>query len=113
MKRQHSGKIITVSSVAGTGPSIDGGYAHFGAAKAAIAHYTRYLAQVSDHWHHGQLHRARRDRHRTNHGEVASVKTPTWPDAVGSGCSPEFAKPVPPLAHSIGEPKVGIHPARS
>ena len=47
MKRQRSGKIITVSSVAGTGPSIDGGYAHYGAAKAAIAHYTRYLAQVS------------------------------------------------------------------
>ena len=45
MKRQRSGKIITVSSIAGTGPSIDGGYAHYGAAKAAIAHYTRYLAQ--------------------------------------------------------------------
>jgi 3-oxoacyl-[acyl-carrier protein] reductase len=45
MKQQWSGKIITVSSVAGTGPSIDGGYAHYGAAKAAIAHYTRYLAQ--------------------------------------------------------------------
>jgi 3-oxoacyl-[acyl-carrier protein] reductase len=45
MKRQRSGKIITVSSVAGTGPSIDGGYAHYGAAKASIAHCTRYLAQ--------------------------------------------------------------------
>ena len=45
MKRQGSGKIITVSSVAGTAPSADGGYAHYGAAKAAIAHYTRYLAQ--------------------------------------------------------------------
>jgi 3-oxoacyl-[acyl-carrier protein] reductase len=45
MKQQRSGKIITVSSVAGTGPSPDGGYAHYGAAKAAIAHYTRYLAQ--------------------------------------------------------------------
>jgi NAD(P)-dependent dehydrogenase (short-subunit alcohol dehydrogenase family) len=45
MKQQHSGKIITVSSVAGTAPSVDGGYAHYGAAKAAIAHYTRYLAQ--------------------------------------------------------------------
>ena len=45
MKRQGSGKIITVSSIAGTGPSADGGYAHYGAAKAAIAHYTRYLAQ--------------------------------------------------------------------
>jgi len=38
-------EIITVSSVAGTAPSVDGGYAHYGAAKAAIAHYTRYLAQ--------------------------------------------------------------------
>lgn len=45
MKEQRSGKIITVSSIAGTGPSADGGYAHYGAAKAAIAHYTRYLAQ--------------------------------------------------------------------
>src|SRR5215470_3752654 len=45
MKEQRSGKIITVSSVAGTGPSTRGGYADYGAAKAAIAHYTRYLAQ--------------------------------------------------------------------
>jgi 3-oxoacyl-[acyl-carrier protein] reductase len=45
MKEQGSGKIITVSSVAGTAPSADGGYAHYGAAKAAIANYTRYLAQ--------------------------------------------------------------------
>jgi 3-oxoacyl-[acyl-carrier protein] reductase len=45
MKAQHGGKIVTVSSVAGLGPSTDGGYAHYGAAKAAILHYTRYLAQ--------------------------------------------------------------------
>jgi 3-oxoacyl-[acyl-carrier protein] reductase len=45
MKAQRSGKVVTVSSVAGLGPSIDGGYAHYGAAKAAILHYTRYLAQ--------------------------------------------------------------------
>jgi 3-oxoacyl-[acyl-carrier protein] reductase len=45
MKRQRSGKIVTVSSIAGIAPSADGGYAHYGAAKAAIAHYTRYLAQ--------------------------------------------------------------------
>jgi 3-oxoacyl-[acyl-carrier protein] reductase len=45
MKRQRSGKIITVSSVAGLAASPDGGYAHYGAAKTAIAHYTRYLAQ--------------------------------------------------------------------
>ena len=43
-KQQRSEKIIMVSSVAGTAPSVDGGYAHQ-AAKAAIAHYTRYLAQ--------------------------------------------------------------------
>jgi 3-oxoacyl-[acyl-carrier protein] reductase len=45
MKRRRSSKIITVSSVAGLSASPDGGYAHYGAAKAAIAHYTRYLAQ--------------------------------------------------------------------
>jgi enoyl-[acyl-carrier-protein] reductase (NADH) len=45
MKAQHSGKIVTVASVAALGPSVDGGYAHYGAAKAAILHYTRYLAQ--------------------------------------------------------------------
>jgi 3-oxoacyl-[acyl-carrier protein] reductase len=45
MKRQKGGKIVTVSSVAGLAPSVDGGYAHYGAAKAAIAHYTKYLAQ--------------------------------------------------------------------
>jgi 3-oxoacyl-[acyl-carrier protein] reductase len=45
MKQERSGKIITVSSVAGTAPSANGGYAHYGAAKAAVAHYTRYLAQ--------------------------------------------------------------------
>jgi 3-oxoacyl-[acyl-carrier protein] reductase len=45
MRQQGSGKIVTVSSVAGITPSTDGGYAHYGAAKAAIAHYTRYLAQ--------------------------------------------------------------------
>jgi len=45
MKEQRSGKIVTVSSIAGLNPSTDGGYAHYGAAKAAIKHYTRYLAQ--------------------------------------------------------------------
>jgi len=45
MQQQRSGKIVTVSSVAGLSPSTDGGYAHYGAAKAAIAHYTKYLAQ--------------------------------------------------------------------
>jgi 3-oxoacyl-[acyl-carrier protein] reductase len=45
MKEQMSGKIITVSSIAGLNPSRDGGYAHYSVAKAAIGHYTRCLAQ--------------------------------------------------------------------
>lgn len=45
MKAQGSGKIVTVASYAGKVAGIGGGYAHYGAAKAAIAHYTRYLAQ--------------------------------------------------------------------
>ncbi|WP_426436643.1 SDR family NAD(P)-dependent oxidoreductase [Bradyrhizobium genosp. P] len=45
MKEQRSGKIITVGSIAGSSPSREGIYAHYGATKAAIAHYTRFLAQ--------------------------------------------------------------------
>ncbi len=45
MKAQGSGKIVTVASYAGKVAGIGGGYAHYGTAKAAIAHYTRYLAQ--------------------------------------------------------------------
>lgn len=45
MKRQRSGKIITVSSQAGSAANPDGSNAHYGAAKAAIVMYTRYLAQ--------------------------------------------------------------------
>lgn len=45
MKAQRSGRIVTVSSYAGMVAGIGGGYAHYGANKAAIAHYTRYLAQ--------------------------------------------------------------------
>jgi 3-oxoacyl-[acyl-carrier protein] reductase len=44
MKEQRSGKIITTSSIAGIQAVIGGGYAHYGAAKAGIAMYTRYLA---------------------------------------------------------------------
>jgi hypothetical protein len=76
MKQQRSGKIITVSSVAGTAPSADGGYAHYGAAKAAIAHYTRYLAQDRAFRYHGQLYRARCDRDRTDHGNGYSGQHP-------------------------------------
>ncbi|OAI39407.1 oxidoreductase [bacterium SCGC AG-212-C10] len=45
MKAQRSGKIITVSSQAGRQGGADGGYAHYGTAKAGIIMYTRYLAQ--------------------------------------------------------------------
>jgi 3-oxoacyl-[acyl-carrier protein] reductase len=46
MKEQKYGKIVTVGSYAGIGCSGGtGGYAHYGANKAAIIHYTRYLAQ--------------------------------------------------------------------
>ncbi|ALS21165.1 MULTISPECIES: SDR family NAD(P)-dependent oxidoreductase [Paenibacillus] len=45
MKQQKSGKIVTVSSIAGLQGNVDGSYAHYGAAKAGIVGYTRYLAQ--------------------------------------------------------------------
>jgi len=45
MKRQRSGTIITVGSQAGRMPREDGSYAHYGAAKAGIIMYTKYLAQ--------------------------------------------------------------------
>jgi len=44
MKEQGSGKIITVSSQAGRRASTDGGYAHYGTAKAGILGLTRALA---------------------------------------------------------------------
>ncbi|MEJ2130526.1 MAG: SDR family NAD(P)-dependent oxidoreductase [Gammaproteobacteria bacterium] len=43
MKRQQSGKIVTVSSTAGV--DAGAGYHPYGTAKAAIIHYTRALAQ--------------------------------------------------------------------
>ena len=45
MKAQRAGRLITISSVAGRRPEPTGGYAHYGAAKAAIIMYTRYLAR--------------------------------------------------------------------
>src|SRR5690606_2448100 len=42
MKEQKSGKIVTVTSRAGISPGPC--YAHYGAAKAAIIHYTKSLA---------------------------------------------------------------------
>jgi 3-oxoacyl-[acyl-carrier protein] reductase len=77
MKERRAGKIITVSSAAGTAPFADGGYAHYGAAKAAIAHYTRYLAQDL-----GPLGitvnciAPRRNRHRADHGDGYSRQRP-------------------------------------
>jgi 3-oxoacyl-[acyl-carrier protein] reductase len=45
LKRQGSGKIITVASISGLRGGRGGTYAHYGTAKAAVAMYTRYLAQ--------------------------------------------------------------------
>jgi 3-oxoacyl-[acyl-carrier protein] reductase len=45
MKAQRAGRLITISSMAGWRPQPTGGYAHYGAAKAAIIMYTRYLAR--------------------------------------------------------------------
>lgn len=45
MKRQRSGSIITVASINGLRPTAVGNYAHYGVAKAALIHYTRYLAR--------------------------------------------------------------------
>ena len=45
MKANHFGKIVTVASQAGLQSNRTGGYAHYGAAKAAIIMYTKYLAQ--------------------------------------------------------------------
>lgn len=44
MKERNYGRIVTVSSVAGLRGSMDGYYASYGTAKAAIIGYTRYLA---------------------------------------------------------------------
>jgi 3-oxoacyl-[acyl-carrier protein] reductase len=45
MKNQRYGRIVTVASQAGCKASRDGSYAHYGAAKAGVIMYTRYLAQ--------------------------------------------------------------------
>jgi 3-oxoacyl-[acyl-carrier protein] reductase len=45
MKAQRSGRIVTISSVAATMTHKGGGGGDYGAAKAAVATYTRYLAQ--------------------------------------------------------------------
>ncbi|WP_431919144.1 SDR family NAD(P)-dependent oxidoreductase [Amycolatopsis tucumanensis] len=45
MRAQGRGSIVTMSSINGLAPTADGGYAHYGVAKAAVAQYTRYLAR--------------------------------------------------------------------
>ncbi|MEI4747832.1 SDR family NAD(P)-dependent oxidoreductase [Rhodococcus erythropolis] len=45
MKVQRSGKIITIVSQAGHRIESNGGYTHYGAAKAAVTKYTQYLAR--------------------------------------------------------------------
>jgi len=44
MKRKGAGKIVTVCSQAGLMTTMDGAFAHYGTAKAAVKHYTLYLA---------------------------------------------------------------------
>ncbi len=45
MKQLKKGKIVTVSSVGGLMANSDGAYSHYAISKAAIIHYTHYLAQ--------------------------------------------------------------------
>jgi 3-oxoacyl-[acyl-carrier protein] reductase len=70
MKQQRSGKIVTVSSVAGTAPSADGGYAHYGAAKGGDRPLHALPGAGSRAIRdHRQLHRARGHRHRPHHAD--------------------------------------------
>lgn len=50
LKAQSYGKIITVASISGLRAGREGAYSHYGAAKAAVAMYTRYLAQDLGPW---------------------------------------------------------------
>ncbi|WP_066292378.1 SDR family NAD(P)-dependent oxidoreductase [Bacillus sp. FJAT-29937] len=45
MKKKGYGKIVTMSSLAGLKSTDMGSYSHYGASKAAIISYTKYLAQ--------------------------------------------------------------------
>jgi len=44
LRAAPGGAIVTMSSLNGLAPTEHGGYAHYGVAKAAVAHYSRYLA---------------------------------------------------------------------
>lgn len=44
MKKNRYGKIVTIASVGGIVANSDGSYAHYAMAKAAVIHYTHYLA---------------------------------------------------------------------
>lgn len=44
LRRATSPAIVTMGSLTGVVPSPTGGYAHYGITKAAVMHYTRYLA---------------------------------------------------------------------
>ncbi len=44
MKKNRYGKIVTVASVGGLVTNSDGSYSHYAMAKAAVIHYTHYLA---------------------------------------------------------------------
>ena len=86
MKQQRSGKIVTVSSVAGLSASTDGGYAHYGAAKAAIAHYTQISgAGPGTVRHHRELHRAGHHRHRAHPGDRDPRQRGRQPRPCGTG----------------------------
>ncbi len=50
MMRQGSGRIVTVASQAGLRGSATGYYASYGTAKAAVIHYTHYLAGELAHY---------------------------------------------------------------
>lgn len=51
MKKNNYGKIVTVASVGGIVANSDGSYAHYAMAKAAIIHYTHYLAAELGQYH--------------------------------------------------------------
>ena len=82
----RSGKILTVSSVAGTAPSSDDGHAHFGDSKSRyrLLHAV-FGAGSRAIRHRGKLYRSRCDRDRGDHGDGlfraalrATVIGPSW-----------------------------------